>query len=254
MKLDELKAFHRDFYGAEGQLAVVGDFDPKAVEAQVTKLFGDWKAVQPFARIPQRLKEGVAPLDAKLETPDKAQAIFIAALPMGLKDGDPDYAALLMGNYMLGGGAINSRIANRLRQKDGLSYGAGSQFNAGSLDAVGQWAGFAIYAPQNLAKLESAFNEELALALKDGFKAEELEAAKTSWLQGQATSRSQDRELAGRLSQNLFAGRAMAWYGELETKVKALTADQVLAALRRHLDPAKLHRVKAGDFAKPAAK
>jgi len=254
MKVEEVKAFHRDFYGAAGQLAVVGDFDPKAVEAQVTKLLGDWKAPQPFQRIPQRLKADLAPLDAKLETPDKAQAIFIAALPLSLKDSDQDYPALLMGNYMLGGGAINSRIANRLRQKDGLSYGAGSQFSAGTLDAVGQWAGFAIYAPQNLARLETAFNEELAMALKDGFKPEELEAAKTSWLQGQATSRSQDRELAGRISQNLFAGRSMAWYGELETKVKALTVDQVAAALRRHLDPAKLIRVKAGDFAKPAAK
>jgi zinc protease len=250
LKVEEIRSFHREFYGATGQLSVVGDFDPKAVEAQVTRLLGDWKAPQPFQRIPQRLKEGVAPLDLKLETPDKAQAVFIAALPLALKDSDPDYPALLLGNYLLGGGAINSRIANRLRQKEGLSYGAGSQFSAGALDAVGQWGGFAIYAPQNLARLEAAFNEELALALKDGFKAEEVDAAKTSWLQGQATSRSQDRELANRLAQNLFQGRAMAWYGELETRVKALTPDQVVAALRRHLDPAKLLRVKAGDFAK----
>jgi zinc protease len=145
---------------------------------------------------------------------------------------------------------MNSRIANRLRQKEGLCYGAGSQFNAGALDSVGQWMVYAIYAPQNLARLEKAFNEEMALALKDGFTEKEISDAKTSWLQSQATGRTQDRELGNRLAANLFNGRSMAWYGDLETKVKALTNEQILAALRARLDMTKLIRSKAGDFAK----
>ena len=250
LKVEEVRSFHRDFYGAVGQMAVVGDFDTNAVQTQLTKLLGEWKAPQSFQRISQRLKQDLQPLDIKLETPDKAQAIFLAALPLPIKDDNPDYPALLLGNYLLGGGAINSRIANRLRQKEGLSYGAGSQFSAGALDPVGQWSATAIYAPQNLPRLEAAFNEELTLALKEGFKPDEIEAAKTSWLQGQATSRSQDRELSKRLTQNLFYGRNMAWSADVEAKVKALTQEQILAALRRYLDPAKLIRVKAGDFAK----
>jgi zinc protease len=248
-KAEDLKAFHKAFYGATGELAVIGDFDDKALEAQIKELFGSWKAQQAYERIPSRLKD-VAPINAKLETPDKAQAIFLATEPMAVKDSDPDYPALLLGNYLLGGGAINSRIANRLRQKEGLSYGAGSNLQAGALDAVGAWIAFAIYAPENLGRLQSAFQEELKLALDKGFTAEEIQAAKTSWLQSQASSRAQDRELASRLSSNLFNGRSMAFQSDLEKKVQALGSDEILAALKKRLDPSKLNMVAAGDFAK----
>ncbi|HJV22590.1 MAG TPA: pitrilysin family protein [Holophagaceae bacterium] len=254
LKVEDAKALHQAFYGATGELAVVGDFDDKALEAQVRELLGDWKAAQPFERMPERAKMDVAPLNAKLETPDKAQAYFSASLPLALKDSDPDYPALLLGNYLLGGGAMNSRIANRLRQKEGLSYGAGSRLQAGALDAVGAWSAMAIYAPQNLDRLVTAFQEELKLALDKGFTAEEIQAAKTGWLQGQASGRAQDRELAAKLAANLLNGRTLAFQADLEKKVQALTNDDILAALRKRLDPAKLNYAVAGDFAKAAKK
>jgi zinc protease len=254
LKVDDARALHQAVYGGTGELAVVGDFDDKAVEAQINQLLGDWKAPQAFERIPERLKQGVTPMDAKLETPDKAQAYFTASEPMALKDSDPDYPAMLLGNYLLGGGAMNSRIANRLRQKEGLSYGAGSRLQAGALDAVGAWSAMAIYAPENLGRLTAAFKEEVNKALQEGFTAEEIQAAKTSWLQGQASSRAQDRELASRLSANLFNGRNMSFQADLEKKVQALTNETILAALRKHLDPAKLSYAVAGDFAKGAKK
>ena len=58
--------------------------------------------------------------------------------------------------------------------------------------------------------------------------------------------------MAGGLGSNLFTGRTMAWGDALEAKVRVLGNDQILAALRRHLDPAKLNVVRAGDFAKAA--
>jgi zinc protease len=253
-KLEDVQAFYKAFYGAStAELAVVGDFDDQALEAQVKSLFEGWKSPQAFQRIPARLKD-VQPLDAKLETPDKANAFFLATLNKPMKDSDPDYPAMLMGNWMLGGGALKSRLADRIRQKEGLSYGVGSQFNAHPLDAAATWFSYAIYNPANLEKLEQAFREELDKALKDGFTAEEIAAAKTSWLQGQATNRAQDGALAGRLASNLFYGRDLAWQAELEIKVKALTNDQIVAALRKFLEPARLNIVKAGDWAKVSKK
>jgi zinc protease len=254
-KLDDVKAFHQAFYGASaGELAVVGDFDATALQAQVQQLLGTWKATEPFVRMPQRLKADLKPLNDKIETPDKAQAFFLAALPMAMKDSDPDYPAMLLGNYLLGGGSINSRIANRLRQKEGLCYGVGSQFQVSALDEAGQWFAYAIYAPENLTRLEAAFKEELALALDKGFKPEEIAAAKASWLQSQATGRAQDRELSMRLNADQFNGRTLAFQADLEKKVQALGNDQILAALRKHLDPSKLNIARAGDFAKSAKK
>ncbi|WLT31214.1 pitrilysin family protein [Geothrix sp. PMB-07] len=254
-KLEEVKAFHQAFYGASAaELSVVGDFDAAAIQSQVQALFGSWKAPEAFQRIPGKLKTDAAPLNARLETPEKAQAFFLATLSLPVKDSDADYPALVLGNHLLGGGAINSRIANRLRQKEGLSYGAGSQLMASAQDQVGQWLAYAIYAPENLERLEAAFREELTLALDKGFTAEEIAAAKTSWLQAQATGRAQDRPLAGRLSADQFNGRTQAFQADLESKVQALGNDQILAALRKYFAVDKLNIARAGDFAKSAKK
>ena len=249
-KVEDLKAFHDTFYGAgAGDLAIVGDVDPAATKQLVSELFGAWKAPVAFTRIPTPYVD-VKPVEVKLETPDKANAFYVSGLGMPLADTDPDYPALLLGNYMLGGGALRSRLADRIRQKEGLSYGVGSQFSAQAQDAMAMWNAFAIYNPANLTKLEAAFKEEIALALDKGFTGQEIKDAKTAWLQGQASSRAQDRELAGRLASNLFIGRTMAWQADLERKVQALTNDQILAALHKHFDPTKISVFVAGDFTK----
>ncbi len=246
--LDDVKKFYGDFYGASnGELSVVGDFDPKEIQALVTSLFGDWKSPASFTRIPTEYAD-VAPLNTSIETPDKANAVFLAAQTMPLRDDDPDYPALVLGNYMLGGGFLNSRLATRIRQKEGLSYGVGSGLSASSLDKFGQFSAQAIYAPQNVERLEAAFREEIDRALKDGFTPEEVAAAKSGYLQSRQLSRSQDSGLAGRLSSYRFIGRTMQWESDFEKKVAALTPEEIVAAMRRHMDPSKIVIVKAGDF------
>ena len=253
-QVEDLKAFHAAFYGADhATFAASGDFDARELQALVTELFGTWTSASAFERIPARLKE--VPGQSKvLETPDKQMAIFVAAERWAMKDSDPGYPAFLMANQILGGGALKNRIADRLRQKEGFSYGAGSFVNVSSLDPVTSWQGYAIYAPQNAAKLEAAFQEELQKALKDGFTQEELEFARKTWLQGEEAQRQEDRQIAGWLGSSLYLGRSVLFQAELEAKVQALKLDEVNAALRKHLDPAKLVIVKAGDFAKAEKK
>ena len=249
-KLDDVKAFYKTFYGASsGELALIGDFDPKGIQALINETLGDWKSPSPFTRIVDRIAK-VDVINRAIETPDKASAFFIAAMPLAIKDTDADYPAMVLGNFMLGGGFLNSRLATRIREKEGLSYGVGSQFQAGVQDAVGGFIAFAIYNPSNVAKLEVAFKEEMAKAVKDGFTEDEIKAAKSGWLQSQQVSRSQDRELASRLAGNMFAGRTMAFSTDLEKKVGELTGEKILTSMRKFIDPAKLNIVKAGDFAK----
>ncbi len=251
--IDDVKKFYADFYGASAaEITVVGDFDPKEVETLGNQLFGDWKNRTPFERIPNPFKD-VTAINQSFETPDKANAFFVASQPLEISDSDPDYAAMTLANYIFGGGFLNSRLAVRIRQKEGLSYGVGAQFQAGSLDKRGAFIAFAIYAPQNAAKLEAAFKEEVEKAVKDGFTAEEVEAAKTGWLQSRQVSRAQDNELAGRLNNYRFLNRRITWDADLEAKVKALTPQQVSAAFARFIKPASINIVKAGDFAKASA-
>ena len=251
--LEQVKAFHKAYYGAgNATLAVVGDFDAAAVQAQAAKLFGNWKAEQPYVRIASALKP-VAGQNVSLETPDKANSVLFAIQPVPMKDDAAVYPALLMGNYMLGGGALRSRLADRIRQKEGLSYGVGSQLSVPSRDPAGLWLAFAISAPQNTSKVEAALREELNKALKDGFTDAELADAKKAWLQSQQVGRTGDAGLAGRLAGYLSFDRTMVFDKDLEAKVSALTVAQVNEALRANLKPEAVSVIKAGDFAKAAA-
>ncbi|HVK54506.1 MAG TPA: pitrilysin family protein [Burkholderiales bacterium] len=247
---EDVKRFHAEFYGASAsELAVVGDFDPKALESTIGELFGDWKSPRKFERLVKSYSD-IPPTEKVLSTPDKPNAFFVTRQNIKLRDDDSDYPALELGNYMLGGGFLNSRLSTRIRQKDGLSYSVGSQFSANSLDPVSIFFGYAIFAPENVDKLQTAFKEELTRALKEGFTAEEVAAAKQGLLDSRRVNRAQDEILASAWASNLYVGRTFQWSADLEKKIAALTPEQIRDAMRRHLDPAKLTVVKAGDFAK----
>jgi zinc protease len=250
LKVAEVRAFHHQFYGANnGVFAAVGDFDAAALKAQMATLFGSWNAAQPFVRIPSTISDVVG-RKVTLEAPDKANSMLYVVQPVLLRDDAPAYPALLMANHMLGGGALRSRLADRIRQKEGLSYGVGSQVTAGAREAVGVWLAYALSAPQNTAKVEAALREELALALKEGFSEAELADAKKGWRQAGEVARTDDVALAGHLAGYLALERTMAFDRELEAKVAALTVAQVNQALRTYLKPDSLSVISAGDFAK----
>lgn len=253
LKLDDVKKFYKDFYGAaHATMAVVGDFDADEVKILAAELFGAWRSAQPYVRI-ANTAQPVQVINEAIETPDKANAMFVAGYNFEFRDDHPDYPALVLGNYMLGGGFLNSRLATRIRQQDGLSYGVGSNFNAGALDPVGTFFAFAIYAPENAEKLEKAFREEIEKVIKDGFTAEEIAAAKSGWLQGRTVTRAQDRSLAGTLNNYLFIKRDLWWDEALEKKIEAVTPGEINAAVKKHLTLERMNMVKAGDFAKAKA-
>jgi len=251
-KLDDLKQFYKDFYGAQSAtFAAVGDFDEAAVKKAVMADFGSWKSKKPFSRLVSVYTD-VKPSPQAVETPDKANALMLAGVNIPLRDDDPDYPALVLGNYMLGGGFLNSRLATRIRQKEGISYGVGSQLSANPLDKTGMFMTYAIYNPANADRLEKAFREEMDRAVKDGFTAEEINAARSGLLQSRMVSRAQDPALSGTLNNYLYLNRNMNWDADFEKKMESLTPEQVNAAMKRHIDPSKISIIKAGDFAKAA--
>jgi zinc protease len=149
---------------------------------------------------------------------------------------------------MMGGGFLNSRLATRLRQQEGISYGVGSNLNVAALDRAGSFSAMAIYNPQNVDRLVAGLRDELNKAFTTGFTAKEVEAAKPSMLQQREQSRANDPELINTLIARRFANRTMAYDTKFDAAVNALTPDQVNAAVRKYLDPAKFTIVRAGDF------
>ncbi|MEO7039568.1 MAG: pitrilysin family protein, partial [Gemmatimonadaceae bacterium] len=253
-KLSDARDFHQRFYGASSaDLVLVGDFDSTAARASARRLFGGWSATEKFARIP----EPYVKIDSSttvIETPDKANAFFFVGLNVPVRDDASDYAALVMGNYILGGGSLDSRLATRIRQKEGISYGVGSFMSTSSADSSGTWKTYAIYAPENAGRLKLAFDEEIARVLKSGVTEEELAKAKSGWLQEYAQERSNDDELADQIASRREYGRTFSYDAGLERQVRAVTIAEVNAALRKYIVPGRLTVVRAGDFDKAKGK
>ena len=250
MSLDQLKAFHKAFYGAaEMQISIVGDFEEKDVLKQLESLFTKWETKQDFKRIGQPFAK-LAVKDQTFNTPDKENAVFVASIALPLGENSKDAPALELGNYILGGGFLNSRLATRLRQKDGLSYGAGSFIDMSSKDDRTSMGAYAICAPQNLDKVEVGFKEEIARLLKDGFTDKEIEEAKSGLLQEAKVSRSQDNELASELRYNLYLGRNMQFDEKFEQGIAALTAEDVHKVMKKYIKLEDFSIIKAGDLSK----
>jgi zinc protease len=248
LTLDEVKKVYTDLVGASyGDIAVAGDFQRDSVLAVARQLFGSWKSPKPFTRLVRTYRDAPA-ANEKLETPDKANAMFVAGMNLKVRDDSKDFAALTLGNYMLGGGFLNSRLAVRIRQKEGISYGVGSGLSAQSLDSVGTFTANAIYNPENVNRLEAAFREELDRVLKDGFTSEEVDKAKQGWLQQQLQNRSSDGFLVSLFSSQAVTGRTMTYNDQFERWVSALTPNDVNSAMRKYVDQSKITIVKAGDF------
>ena len=248
--LDQVKAFHRDFYGTvPSELAIVGDFDAQAVQPLVDQLFGAWKAPMPVAPVLRKYAD-IKPLHTMLNTPEKENGFYIARLNLDLNVDDPDYPALMLADYIFGGGGLKSRLMDRIRQKDGLSYGGGSGLVAGDLDRAGAFSINAIAAPQNLARVDAAVREELARAVKEGFTTAELAGAKSGLIQQRVQTRADDGALAAGWTSYLYRGRTYEWSAEFEKRLLAVTLPQLNAAFRKAIDPAKMSVVMAGDQSK----
>ena len=249
-RLDDIKSFYRDFLGDSGAtISIVGDCNEGAIVQQVNDMMRNWSSRQLFVRVPRKYFN-VAGTEQKMNTPDKKNAVFLADLVLQINDENKDYAALIMGDYIFGGGFLNSRLASRLRQKEGLSYGAGSNLFTNELDTISYFGSYAIYNPENLKKLDKAYKEEVDKLLKEGITADELKAAKIGYLQSQQVQRSDDSYLTRQLNSNLYLKRNLDWYANQEKQISNLTVDQVNAALRKYFRPDKIIYVKAGDFSK----
>ena len=176
-----------------------------------------------------------------------ASTQFEAGARFQMSDTDPDYPAMLLAGYMFGG-SITSHVSDRIRNREGLSYGANSRIGVPAEGDAAILTGTVSLNPANGPKVEFSFMDELRKTLKEGFTAAETAAAKKAYLAARMVNRSQDGALLGLLTQHELRGRTMKWDEQLEQKIAALTAEQINAAFRKHIDPANVSIVKAGDF------
>ena len=251
VKRNDIRAFHKAFYGATGQIALVGDFDSNSVKVWLRKHYAGWKARVPYERVKSRYFD-VKPLDLSIPAPGKANAYLGAGLNLALGDTHADYPALFLGNYMLGGGSLRSRLADRIRQKEGLSYGVSSSLQGGTRDPVSKWTAMAIFNPTNVDKVTSALKEEIAKVLKDGFTAKEVALATSSIKQAMKVARANDKTLAFTMIEQMQDDRTWVFQDQFESAIATLTPQEIAETFKRYIDLKKISLIKSGNFVRAA--
>lgn len=247
---DIVRVYEKYLNGTVGEVAVVGDFETDEIRPLLEKTFADWKVSEAFAHIPRSGDIKVAPAHQVIETPDKENATYLAGSVFPMNDLNPEYPSLLMGNFVLGSSGLSSRLGDRVRQKEGLSYGVGSYVRPSSLDERTTFLMYAITNPQNMGKVETAIREEVQKLVDQGITQEELGAAQKGYLESQIVERSDDKQVAALLVATAYLNRTMDYYTKREQAIGALTTDVVNAALKKWIHVDRIAVVVAGDFKK----
>jgi zinc protease len=253
VNIEEIKSFHKEFYGLGKSILVgIGDLQPEELKTYMEKEYANFKSKNTYSRLKDPFTDSPE-VNEDILTPDKKNAMTLGNLNVNISQDHQDYAALNTAVTILGGGFLNSRIADRLRQKDGVSYGAGAGFQAdpNADDQNSSIYLYAIYAPENYDKVQLGFKEELDRYIKDGITEEELKNAINGWVQEENVSRAKDAELAGLLNNNIYYDRTMEFHKKLEDKVKNLTISDINNAIGKYIKPYKNWTViNAGDYKK----
>jgi zinc protease len=245
--LEDARKFHEQYYGANyGVFAVVGPISPADVQKAAADLLGSWITAKPYKPLITPFKKA-QPINEKIETPDKANAQFLAGERFQMSQDDPDYPAIVLASYMFGE-PITSHIADRIRNREGLSYGANARIAVPSEGDSALLTGTVSLNPAFGPKVEFSFVDELKKVYRDGFSAAEFAEAKKAYLDARVIGRSTDMALLNLISSHEQLDRPFSWDENVEAKIRTLTLDQVNAAFRKHIDPNGVSIVKAGDF------
>ncbi len=254
----DLKAYHNDFYGINksASLVAIGNMDETAIKRYFDENYADFKSDKPFTEISNKFQNS-KPANEKLITPDKKNAFTLGVLSFEGSQYDKDFAALQIAGEIFGGGILNSRITRRLRENDGISYGAGGQvtLDANPDDKNSSLMIYAIYAPENATKVQDGFNEEITRYIKEGITEDELQNAINGWVQEKNVSRAMDEELADVISTNLYYDRDMMFQKNIEDQVEKLTVEDVNRVIAKYFKTYENWTVvNGGDFYKSEIK
>lgn len=251
VKREDVIAFYNTYLGSNyGTAAVVGNVEASNIQTLLEKSIGQWNTSASYAKV-QPTYFPTKELYKEYSTPDKENAVNVSAITFKMNQNDAEYPALMIANEILGsGGFLNSRIAKRLREKEGISYGAGAWLSIPYDNDVANWGSYAFYNPTKKSEVNNALKDEIAKALKDGFTQAELTDAISSWKVSRKTDLGSDNFLLSYLNSHLYLNRSLDDFDQLEKKVDALKLDEVNQVLKKYISLDKLVLINAGDWNK----
>jgi zinc protease len=247
---EELRAFAKARYsGSNLIIAIVGDVDAAKTIELVQRQFGDLMSGEKLSLPSVVARPDVTPVREAVTMRGKANMNFIMGGPSGLRRTDADYDAALIANAALGQNSLSSRIGKRVRDTEGLSYNLSSRY-AWSDALEGVWIVNVNVAPQNLSKAMTSTVDEMQKFAREGVTEAEVESQKSFFAGNYQVGLGSNAGIAAALVNAEKFGFGPKYLDEFPLRIKAVTRDQVNAAMRKHFAVDKLHTIVAGDLEK----
>ncbi|WP_175819729.1 pitrilysin family protein [Burkholderia sp. BCC0419] len=245
--LKDIKAFHRTYYGpAHMTVVVVGGADPRSLQTKLIEAFAGWSGGKALVRQGPARKVS-RPDTQRIAMKDKASISVALGQAIDLRASDVDYLPLSAGIAVLGSG-FTGRLMATVRDQEGLTYGIGAGLSGLSL----MQGGFVVntsFAPPLLDKGIASARRVLDAWWKQGITQAELDARKDGMIGRQRVAMETTGQMAAMLAQTVLQDQPLSDLDTYAERVRALTVEQVNAAIRKYLDPGKMTLVQAGTFA-----
>ena len=237
-----MRAYHSRYYvAANAVVAIVGAVDRSEAERIAVAITKALPRGEPAPALPA-VSDLSAPVEQRIEHPSSQTHLLIGQ--PGMRRNDPDYYALYVGNHVLGGSGLVSRLSNEIREKRGLSYSVYSYFLP-----MAERGPFQLGLQTRNDQADEALKvvrETLASYIAEGPSAEELEASKKNITGGMALRIDSNRKILEYLAVIGFYNLPLDYLETFNAKIDALTLDQVRDALKRRVHPDRLLTVRVG--------
>lgn len=246
----DVEAFYKKYYVAQNAIiTLVGDLKPqqaKLITDELARILKSGEAAEPLPPVPALEKASEVRIDR-----DSAQTHIIMGQP-AMKQNDPDYFPLFVGNQILGGGGLVSRLFDQIREKRGLSYDASSGFSPRR--QAGPFAAGLQTRPDQAPEALALMRQVIDQFIKDGPTKDELKAAKENITGGFPLRLDSNGKILNYVAAIGFYGLPLDYLNTFNDKVDSVTIDQIKDAFQRRVHPDTMVTVIVGPPQKAAAK
>ncbi len=242
----DLKAVHSQYFFPKNIiLAASGDFNKAELKNKINKLIANWKnkslVLPPLSKQFPPFEPGVYFIQKAINQG------YISLGHLGIEDINPDYFAVQVMNFILGGGSFTSRITSKVRSDEGLSYNQGSRFTY-TWGFPGTFSGYVQTKSATVGYAISLILKELERIRKEPVADEEMETAINYYLESFSDNFQSPQMTMSNFATLEMQGKPMDYYKTYRDKIKAVTKEKVMEVATKYIHPDKIAIMVVGDW------
>jgi len=242
----DLKAFHAEYFSPKNViLAVSGDFAKAALKAKIDKMAAGWKGGAVAS--PAVPKAFPSPEPGVYFIQKAINQGYISLGHLGLEDTNPDYFAVQVMNFILGGGSFTSRITTKVRSDEGLSYNQGSRFTY-RWGLPGTFSGYVQTKSSTVGYAISLILAEFDRIRKEPVSDAEMETAINYYLESFADNFQSAQATMMSFANLEMTGKPMDYFKTYRSKIQAVSKARVQEVATKYIQPDKMAILIVGDF------